>query len=232
MNKGKIVELLYALDVGNSDGKVASKMLQCLFKGLPYKELVDNFQFVDENKLVPYNKLTAETALYWKELANFLLTEGGGAVDYLEKLVPELTAFCQYVRHYVMEVEKSEDNSSWVFIAKQLIELTSVFDLADEVGRGNLGQLCKDLMAHSKVDTSFIEPLMAIFTVVRSNQDARIQEIVEIIADLRDPDNQVEAERKVIDESMEMDATPAGTPLSKAEIAKKEEEKRKKQVCF
>ena len=49
----------------------------------------------------------------------------------------------------------------------QLIEMTGVFDLSDEVGRNNLGQLCKDLLSSKRITTQFIEPLMSVFTVVR-----------------------------------------------------------------
>ena len=38
------VALMYALDVGNSDGKVAADVLNVLFKNVPYKELVQNFR--------------------------------------------------------------------------------------------------------------------------------------------------------------------------------------------
>ncbi len=131
-----IVELLYALDVGSYDGKLAKDTLSVFFKGLPYKELVDNFKFLDENKLIPFEKLTVETAVYWRNLTSFLLSEGGGAVDFLEALLPELTAFSQYIRHFVLGIDRSGDDAevpSWIFVAKQLIEMTSVFDLADEV---------------------------------------------------------------------------------------------------
>jgi condensin complex subunit 3 len=175
--KDNIIVLLQRLDVGNSDGKIASDTLSVLFKNIPYKELVQNFQYVDENRLVPYDKLTAETAIYWKCLTKFLFTEGGGAIDFLERLLPELSRFCAYIRHYVIELEKpsySEDvedaDATWAFIARQLIEMVNVFDLADEVGRANLGNLCKDLMASRRVTAAFIEPLMTIFTVIRSNQ--------------------------------------------------------------
>ena len=40
------VALMYALDVGNSDGKVAVDVLNVLFKNVPYKELVQNFRSV------------------------------------------------------------------------------------------------------------------------------------------------------------------------------------------
>ena len=53
---------------------------------------------MDENRLVPFDKLTPETVVYWKALTNFLSAEGGAATDYLERLLPELTEFCIYVR--------------------------------------------------------------------------------------------------------------------------------------
>ena len=97
------VALMYALDVGNSDGKVAVDVLNVLFKNVPHKELVQNFRYVDENRLVPFDKLTPETVVYWKALTQFLFAEAenggsGGASDYLERLLPELTEFCIYVR--------------------------------------------------------------------------------------------------------------------------------------
>ena len=43
-------------------------------------------------------------------------------------------------QHYVMELEKpkdgeEEDETTWAFISKQLIEMISTFDLADEVSK-------------------------------------------------------------------------------------------------
>ena len=43
------VALMYALDVGNSDGKVAADVLNVLFKNVPYKELVQNFRSIASN---------------------------------------------------------------------------------------------------------------------------------------------------------------------------------------
>lgn len=128
-----IIQLLYALDVANSDGKIASDMLFALFKGIPYQELVQNFQYIDENMQIPFVKLTAETAAYWRNLTKFLYTEGGGAIESMEKLIPELSDFCHYVRQYIIVMDKPEDDLAWSFVARQLIEMTSIFDLADEV---------------------------------------------------------------------------------------------------
>lgn len=128
-----IVELLYALDVGNSDGVTAVNMLKVLFKDIPFQELVQNFQYIGEGRVVPTRKLSAETSIYWCQLALFLHTEGGGALTQLDNIIPELTEFCNYLRNFILETERSEDDVSWHFVAKQLIAMLDVFDLADEV---------------------------------------------------------------------------------------------------
>ncbi len=190
---------------------MAADALRVLFRALPFRELTEGFSYVDANRLVPYEKLTAETACYWRHLAAFLVGEGGGAAELAEqKLLPELSDFCRYLRHYVLEIERpdpaangnadkssasegkdKEEGESWTFVAKQLIEMTSLFDLADEVGRANLAQLCKDLMSSPRVApgaaAGFIEPLMSVFAAVRTDTEGRIREVAEIIAELRDP---------------------------------------------
>ena len=65
--KDNIVELLYALDVGNSDGSTAKEVLGVIFSQSSPRELVDNFNYLDSNsKLIPKEKLTPETAVYWE----------------------------------------------------------------------------------------------------------------------------------------------------------------------
>lgn len=88
-------------------------------------------------------------------------------------------------------------------------------------------------MSSSKVHASFIEPLMTIFAVVRNNPDDRIQEVAEIIAELRDPmkmEASDAANGKASDSLEEME-TESNTE-SKAERDKREELQRKKQVIF
>ena len=140
-----IVELLYALDVGNSDGSTAKEVLQVLFQGVPYEELVNAFQFLDPNtKLIPQvtGKLTTETATYWRNLASYLYNESevkgvALATPYLEKLLPELTSFCKYIRHLLIENQPTNkddaEHMAWLFKGQQLIHMISLFDLSDMV---------------------------------------------------------------------------------------------------
>ena len=56
-----------------------------------------------------------------------------------------------------------------------------------KVGRQNLCRLCKELLANRRLHVGFVEPVMKIYNVVQKNPETRIQEIAEIISDLRDP---------------------------------------------
>jgi len=195
LSNNNIVQLLHHLDVGNSDQdtKQGAKnapagALNVLFMDTPYKELVNSFQYLDTDKLIPYEKLTPETAMYWRVLAEFFNSQNGpGAEEYLESILPELSPFCQYVRKYVLELEKDDEDGNWEFVAKELISMTTIYDLGDEVGRRNLCRLVKDLLTSNKTPASFINTLVTVFTKVEKNPQSRIDQVAEIISDLKDP---------------------------------------------
>jgi len=195
LSNNNIVQLLHHLDVGNSDQdtKQGAKSapagaLNVLFMDTPYRELVNSFQYLDTDKLIPYEKLTPETAMYWRVLAEFFAEQNGpGAEEYLETILPELTPFCQYVRRYVLDLEKVDEDGNWEFVAKELISMTTIYDLGDEVGRQNLCRLVKDLLTSSKTPVTFIPTLVTVFTKVEKNTQSRIDQVAEIISELKDP---------------------------------------------
>ena len=190
-----IVQLLHHLDVGNSDQEVAARAgarpsapagaLNVLFNETAPRELVEQFQYLDTDKLVPFDKLTPETAMYWRVLTKYLRDEG--AEDCLELLLPELTPFCQYVRHYVLEMEKEDEDLNWEFVARELVAITGVFDLADEVGRQHLVSLVKALLTSSRTPASFIPALVEVFTRVEKDPQSRVNQVAEVISELKDP---------------------------------------------
>lgn len=109
--------------------------------------MVNAFQYLDPiTKLVPLQKLSPETATYWRNLATYLHNESevkgvASATPFLENFLPELTPFCNYVRQHFMQ-ERSEPKEGetadeqemvWLFNGRQLIDMFSLFDLADVV---------------------------------------------------------------------------------------------------
>ena len=121
-----------------------------IFSGVPYEELVQAFQFLDPNtRLIPKNKLSPETASYWRNLASYLYDESevkgvSAAAVHLENILPELTPFCNYIRELLLENDQQQADSEdpnkeeaeqWqrLFNGEQLIHMISLFDLGDVV---------------------------------------------------------------------------------------------------
>ena len=194
-SNNSIVQLLHHLDVGNADQdtKMGTKSapagaLWVIFLDTPYKELVNSFEYLDANKLIPFENLSAESAMYWRVLAEFLNEqEDAGAEEYLESILPELTPYCQYVRKYVLELDKEDEDTNWEFIANELIRLATIYDLGDEVGRQNLCKLVMELISSSKTPISFIPNLVLVYTKIEKNAQTRIDCMAEIISELNNP---------------------------------------------
>ena len=195
LSNNNTMQLLHHLDVGNSDQgtKQGAKSapagaLNVLFMDTLYVEMVNSFQYLDTDMLIPYEKLTPETAMYWRVLAEcFAKQNGPGAEEYLESVLPELTPFCLYVRRYILELEKDDEDVNWELVAKELISMTTNYDLGDEVGRQNLCKLIKDLLTSSKTSATFLNSLVTVFTNVEKNAQSRVDQVAEIISDLKDP---------------------------------------------
>ena len=86
-------------------------------------------------------------------------------------------AFFSHLRRYILDLEKGDEDMNWEFVAKELIGMTGIFDLGDEVGRQNLSKLVKDLLSSNKTPASFIPHLSDIFMQVEKNTQSRIEQV-------------------------------------------------------
>ena len=84
LSNNNTMQLLHHLDVGNSDQgtKQGAKSapagaLNVLFMDTLYVEMVNSFQYLDTDMLIPYEKLTPETAMYWRVLAECFAKQNG-----------------------------------------------------------------------------------------------------------------------------------------------------------
>ncbi len=96
---GSFFTLLRGLDVeGCSD--IASDVLNVWFRTLNYNEITSILK-LNEDRLVLVETLKPEVAIYWRTAVEFLHKEGVHANDALETILPEMTAFGNYVKQYV-----------------------------------------------------------------------------------------------------------------------------------
>ena len=81
-----------------------------------------------------------------------------------------------------------DDNDvKWGVVAKKLIRMTLIYDLGDEVGRQNLCKLNKDLLTSGKRPVTFVTLLGELFNKVKKNPHSHMDQVAEIISDLKDP---------------------------------------------
>ncbi|KAJ9595332.1 hypothetical protein L9F63_027283, partial [Diploptera punctata] len=196
--KGNYMDLLHALDVENST-ETSILALKMLFKHRPLTEVLDALMSQQINKLIPLDKLTPENVLFWRYLAQYLHAEGEEMVDNLEKIIPELTPFCQHIRSYYVDEKPKSNSTSWQeiqrqFITLQLLELTKVFDLGDEMGRSVLKKLIYDMLTCTHVKEDLVAVLVEIFVEVEPNVNSRLQFLAEIVSEIHEPMTQIPVE--------------------------------------
>ncbi|XP_076046036.1 chromosome associated protein G isoform X2 [Oratosquilla oratoria] len=188
---GKVVDLLTCLDVEAST-RNAELALNRLFVEVPYANLLEAFGDLGEQKLMNSNDLRPETSLYWKCLAQHFRKEE--AEDCLEKILPELTPFCKYIHDYVMAdvLDEGDPQETAVrmlekdFVLQQLVGMTLLFDLSDEVGRRSLDNLVRTILICDRVGESVVKVLVEVFSKLYP-PTSRINQLAEIISEVREP---------------------------------------------
>ncbi|XP_068710176.1 condensin complex subunit 3-like [Montipora foliosa] len=193
-----VIELLKCLDVEGCT-EVAELALKAVLKELPVDDLQEYINLLrkeqeDEGPVrIDYNSLNAETAFCWRCLGEHAKSMGVDGEQLLDQLLPEVSGFCKYIQGYVesslcgQPLDQDSDDNQRKFVIQQLLTLMGVVDLSDEVGRKNLCQMLHDLLVLPEVPESLVGVLHARCMDVEPEETNRIQELVEIIADVRQP---------------------------------------------
>jgi len=198
------IKLLEALDIeGSLD--CSKLVLETLFKDAPIekmeshvKALVDIAETSNEEgpiKMVSHQLLTPENVYYWHMVCKHLKELGEEGELLLQKVLPELTNFCEYVQSYAEKYfidsailtafEGKEGQPE--FILEQLLNIAGLLDFSDEVGRKNLKNLVHDLLVCETVPLSLVNILVSRYSEVEKAEDKFVQDLVETIADIRQP---------------------------------------------
>ncbi|KAB7498381.1 Condensin complex subunit 3 [Armadillidium nasatum] len=225
---GSVLDLLKCLDIEASTDS-AELALGSLFEDVPCGSLIENFDLLEDNKLIPFEKLNTESAFYWRCLTKHLRSEK--AEDQLDEILPDLSVFCNYLLEYFgrnsPEDEDPQETAVYLmekeFVCQQLITMTSLFDLSDEVGRKSLCTLVHRLLISTSVGESCIKALSDVFSHLYSPVE-RVNKLVEIISEIREAP---EAETEVVSSSLENTVIEAPK-----EIVLSEEDRRKNKLLL
>ncbi|XP_011181583.2 condensin complex subunit 3 isoform X2 [Zeugodacus cucurbitae] len=188
-----LIALIAALKLDSSESeidrfrKVTKQTLKELFKRQKKNDLIACVPLDEDgemHRLVPYEKLSMEIALYWQSLTEFLQTE---LAEEHDLIVPELSTFCTYVENFCHLQKADMDKFELMEFQYKLLSLTEMlytFDLGDEIGRGNLQKLLAYLLKTFRLDEKVIEMIVRCTENLITDQNARIQFIVEIVQDI------------------------------------------------
>ncbi|XP_063165924.1 condensin complex subunit 3 [Candoia aspera] len=193
LTEGNILELLHLLDV-ESCPEVGVPALNALFLLSPLHDLIKNFSELDDRKTIPIEKLTAESALYWKTLCEYLKSKGE---EFLEPVLPEPAIYADYLLSYfqsvqVLSEEEKEDMTcieqlmTKEFIGQQLVLMIGCMDITEEGGRKRMLSVLQEILMVPASSVSLVPHLMEKLLCLLKDDDRRIQMVAEIISEVRD----------------------------------------------
>ncbi|XP_050803395.1 condensin complex subunit 3 isoform X2 [Gopherus flavomarginatus] len=197
LTEGDVLELLHRLDVENCP-KVAVSVLNAMFSLSPLSNLVQNCKNLDNRKLIPVEDLTAESALYWRSLCEYLKSKGEEGEALMEQILSEPATYADYLSSYlqnmpVLSEEQREDFScienllTKEFIGQQLILIIGCMDTTEEGGRKRLLAVLQEILILPTTSTSLISSLVERLLSILKDDDRRIHTVAEIISEVREP---------------------------------------------
>ncbi|XP_071828621.1 condensin complex subunit 3-like [Apostichopus japonicus] len=195
---GNILEVLHALDV-EYNTQVGEMALKVIFKKAEDNSLIKDFDLLDENHVIPSDKLDSEAVLYWKCMcAHFTSLEVRGE-EQMDKVLPSVSDFCDYIHTYMKKIKPRALNETEIeraleqeFVSAQLLKIASLMDMSDEVGRKKMDELTRELMLSPNIPASLVEHLATIFNKINTSNEIKVSAMAEIISDIREPISLVE----------------------------------------
>ncbi|XP_053113435.1 condensin complex subunit 3 isoform X2 [Hemicordylus capensis] len=197
--EGNVLELLHRLDV-ESCPEVGIPALNALFSLFPIDDLIKKFSELselDNRKVIPIEKLTAENALLWKALCEYLKSKGQVGEEFLEHVLPEPAIFAEYLLSYLQSIpalsqEENEDMAciehlmTKEFIGQQLILMIGCMDTSEEGGRKRLLTVLQEILMIPTTSPSLVPPLIEKLLSILKDDDRRIQTVAETISEVRE----------------------------------------------
>nr|CAI5868463.1 unnamed protein product [Callosobruchus analis] len=108
---------------------ISESIMDIYFKIRPIRDIISSLP-LNEEKLIPQEKMVAEVILLWKFLVQHLRKCSGELNMDVEEILPELTPFCEYIRSTV-NTAKGKNMEDWEYLEYQHI-LHSLFQIAED----------------------------------------------------------------------------------------------------
>lgn len=176
------------------------------YRNANLKDLLEQLPIDKDTRLIPLTNISNENVLFWKCVIKHL--QYLSCTEELELIIPELSGFCTYIRDY-MTLISSKSYEAWEkechkFILLQLFEISTIYDLADEVGRKNLNDLIIDALMSDHCYDKIIECIVNHLVKVVPDTSNMLNIIANIISEIRLPLNEnFDTEQITVDQQQE-----------------------------
>jgi len=167
--------------------------------------VVDKFQLLDENKLIPINNLSPESITYWSVLCDFMRSES--LFESLDQLLPSTFIFAEYIYRYFEKLlpfmskssqldEDEEDLKLEIeFVMESLLKMASKLDFSDVAGLKRMKEVVIALIPQVQliIFPNMFKALAELFvflSLLHRSESEGIDAVAQVISDLRTPQNQ------------------------------------------
>lgn len=160
---------------------------------------------VDENTFIPFEELNWETVSLWRILTDYL-KERNEFDDVLDKILPDLVDFCEYIQKYCKSRRKPETDTDFLeqnFILEQLLIIASGYDISDVVVRRTLMKTISDLLQNNDLSPQAINIGVLILKNCIVNIDRLCGFVCELISEIKYP-SETETATRLHDELFEL----------------------------
>ncbi|EFA06967.1 condensin complex subunit 3 [Tribolium castaneum] len=165
----------------------AEQMLRALFKNAPVNDITSCLlsQYLNEQKLIEYEKLNWDIILYYRIVVQFL-RQSPEFEETLNSILPELVLFCKYIRGYIefIKTKQDLDELEYHFTLKQFFIITETYDVSDSASRQCLNSLVHDALKKEVLPTSVEETIVRNLEKTFPDTNTRLVFVCEIISDI------------------------------------------------
>ncbi|XP_030761166.1 condensin complex subunit 3 isoform X2 [Sitophilus oryzae] len=169
--------------------QLSKNLIEVFAKTEPINNLIGVLPLNDK-KLLPVEKVECELVHYWDVLTNYL-RKVDDLEEFLEDIIPELTAFCNYIEDLVkIKTSKGMNDTEYMNFESMLyylLDMAEHFDLSDEVGRRTLDILTRKLLSDHWLQKSLLTKIIQIRRKMCSDVNAFAKDISNVISEKRNP---------------------------------------------
>ncbi|XP_045477809.1 condensin complex subunit 3-like isoform X2 [Harmonia axyridis] len=176
-------------DINNFE-KLCSKLSNILLGRNSLTDIVKNLPVSKEEKVIPIQQLRLECVFFWSNVISHL-RKIEDEEDYLQNILPELTTFSNYIERVIKEktsVTMDEwENLEFQNVVFQLFQISSGFDMSDEVGRKTLYALILKILTTNKFQQKLINKIVQVASQLNSDVNSLTIDLCQVISEIREP---------------------------------------------